>query len=178
MKRALLKQETWQETYNQATDVWTGKEKCERKQHCAKACPSLCVVLSIQSLPDLWKRWTVDFTVQQTSKAPPAVSLLLHLLHLSRLLRHSSFITERGEHLHLSHLPEGLWLYENAEDGDPGYNQVCRANSLMMTDDPAAVPVWCGCQGPSLAQVYRVLVSCSDWCYWWCWCCPPARCCM
>lgn len=34
-------------TYNQATDVWTGKEKSGgRKQHCAKAGPSLCVILS------------------------------------------------------------------------------------------------------------------------------------
>lgn len=104
----------WQETYNQATDVWTGKEKSERKQHCAKAGPSLCIVLSIQSLPDLWKRRTVDFTEQQTGQAPPALSLLLHLLHLSCRLHRSSSITERGGHLHLSHLPEGLWLYGNA----------------------------------------------------------------
>lgn len=111
------------------------RKKSERKQHCAKAGPSLCIVLAIWCPPGLWIRCTVALTEQQTGQAPPAFSPLLHPLHLSP----SHHRTRRTPALVSS--PGGIVTYGNAEDGGPGYNQVWRVNSSMRTDDLVVVPI-------------------------------------
>lgn len=74
---------------------------------------------------------------QQTGQAPSAFSFLSHLpshlpsRHWSR--RMSALVSS----------PRRIVTNGNAlsEDGDPGYNQVGGANSLMRTDDHVNVPV-------------------------------------
>lgn len=74
-------------------------------------------------------------TEQQTGQAPPAFSLPCHRPRL-RSSHHWSWRTPA-----LVSPPRGIVTYGNAEDGDPGYNQMGGANSSMRTDDRVVVPV-------------------------------------
>lgn len=69
--------------------------------------------------------------IQQTGHAPSASSLLSHLPSRLWSWRMSALVSS----------PRRIVTNGNAEDGDPGYNQVGGANSLMRTDDHVIVPV-------------------------------------
>lgn len=86
----------------------------------------------LQSPSAFWIYCTPALTEQQTGQAPLAFSLLSHLPPSD----HWSWRTSA-----LVSSPRGIVTYGNAEDGDPGYNQVGGANSSMRTDDRVVVPV-------------------------------------
>lgn len=86
----------------------------------------------LQCPPGLWIHCCLAFTEQQTDQAPPAFSPLAH----RPPPHHRSWRTPA-----LVSSPRRTVTYGNAEDGDPGYNQVGGANNSMRTDDRVVVPI-------------------------------------
>lgn len=63
----------------------------------------------------------------------------LHLHALLHLHLHPHHHRTRRTPAHVSS-PRGIVTYGNAEDGDPGYYQMCGVNSSMRTDDLVVAP--------------------------------------